>query len=230
MRSSSPPIRKTARAMKIVKAASADTRFRRQVVLQRVERLSTSSNEFGARVRSTGSLRLRCSKRCRLRLGANALFDPLVRPAAELARCAGRLMLTVGTPSDPTGDATLPVACRFAATPRRRVAHARLGRNRRSRQCAARISTSIRWCLPASASSHPMTHCSAARSAVYAASYRRRTGGETRGPAARPGRQGRLCDRRAGRYTRLTFRVLHWLTGRPGVLRAVQSVLSWSIR
>ena len=114
--------------------------------------------------------------------GPDALFDPLVRQL-RAGPLRWRLVLTVGTREDPTDDATLPWPA-----DRRTVDAGLLTLNSVETEARAMraISTSIRWCCRPGIepSDDPLL---SARSAVYAASYRRRTGETT--IARGPGRQ-----------------------------------------
>jgi catalase len=109
---------------------------------------------------------------------SNALFDVLIRQL-RAGPLRWRLMLTVGAPSDPTRDATLPWP-----TDRRTVDAGMLTLNsvETDGRGNARDINFDPLVLPAGIepSDDPLL---SARSAVYAASYRRRTG-ETASPSA----------------------------------------------
>jgi catalase len=134
-------------------------------------------NESGARVPVRWSL-LPLQQALLPSSGQNALFDALVRQL-RAGPLRWRLMLTVGTPSDPTHDATLPWPA-----DRRTVDVGVLTLDSVQTDAAgnARDINFDPLVLPAGIepSDDPLL---SARSAVYAASYRRRTG-ETGSPPA----------------------------------------------
>jgi catalase len=165
----------TARAMKIVKQHPPTPGFADSVY----SGLNAFYfvNESGARVPVRWSL-TPLQRALPPSSGANALFDPLVRQL-RAGPLRWRLVLTVGTPSDPTGDATLP----WPAD--RRTVDAGLITLDSAETDARGNARDINFdplVLPPGIepSDDPLL---SARSAVYAASYRRRTG-ETTGPPA----------------------------------------------
>jgi catalase len=106
--------------------------------------------------------------------GPNGLFDALVRQLAA-GPLRWRLMLTAGTPADPTRDATLPWP---ADRPNIDAGLLTLDSAGRDASGNARDINFDPLVLPAGIepSDDPLL---SARSAVYAASYRRRTGETT---------------------------------------------------
>lgn len=165
----------TARAMKIVKQHPPTPGFADSVY----SGLNAFYfiNEFGARVPVRWSL-TPLQEALPPASGANAVFDPLVRQL-RAGPLRWRLMLTVGAPSDPTGDATLP----WPAD--RRTVDAGLLTLDSVETDARGNARDINFdplVLPPGIepSDDPLL---SARSAVYAASYRRRTGETTSPPA-----------------------------------------------
>lgn len=158
----------TARAMKIVKQhpptpGFADSVFSGLNAFYFV-------NESGARVPVRWSL-TPLQQALPPSSGADAMFDPLVRQL-RAGPLRWRLLLTVGTPSDPTRDATLPWPA-----DRRTIDAGVLTLNSVETEAKgnARDINFDPLVLPSGIepSDDPLL---SARSAVYAASYRRRTG------------------------------------------------------
>jgi hypothetical protein len=139
-------------------------------------------------------------------MGLNGLFTPLIRQMRS-GPLRWRLMLTVGAPSDPVHDATLPRPAERRAVDAGLLTLTAIDTDRPGN---ARDITSIRWCCPKE--SNRLTIRCLARARPSTA---RRIGGGPERPCCCPRsmstKQPMTVARERTRYTRLT-RILHWLT------------------